>query len=116
MNNSYVRKQLLVAFLCIICSGLVAYNGDAATSNKGDTTLNVITSDIDMSSNEGITTLYLRLKKAADKVCGSKKSYGTGATIESRENNKSYEGCIANALNNAVQSINNDKLTALHKI
>lgn len=114
MTNSNVRKQLVVSFLCVICSGLVASNSGAETLDNGDTALTVDLSDIDMTNDKGVTAAYVRLKDAAGKVCGSKNSYGTGATIEPRENSQGYTTCIDKALNGVVQSINNDKLTALH--
>ena len=62
----------------------------------------------DLSKQSGADLLYVRLQRAAREVC---------RPLESRELSfkRLHEQCFENALQNAVASVDNVKLTALHQ-
>jgi UrcA family protein len=110
MRNWFNHKQIFISIVCLILS-LPAVTTAVVTQNQ---TRTVSVSDLNLSNEKGIETLYQRLTISASKVCGPKESYGTGHRIESRKSRNQFETCSTEALNSAVQSINNEQLTALH--
>ena len=110
MKNWFNHKQILASILCLILS-LPAMVTAVVMQNE---TTTVSVSDLNLSNEKGIETLYQRLTIAASKVCGSKDFSRTGYRIESWKSKKQYEACFTEALNSGVQRINNERLTALH--
>ena len=115
MKTVINKKALLVA---VLSSTLVlpAVSNAAVNPNQIETesaTLKI--SDLDLSQEKGIVTLYERLKSTADMVCGSKDNEFTGSRVEANKYRRDYKRCYARALNGAVNSIKNEKLTEFHK-
>jgi len=64
-------------------------------------------SDLDLSTTEGATTLYKRIKAAASLVC----PYGNARELSFKAVGAS---CRADAIERAVRSIHNTELAAVH--
>ncbi|MFT7459772.1 MAG: UrcA family protein [Planctomycetota bacterium] len=114
MKNRFNHKQLLTPFLCLVLSipgfAFAVVNKDKAEVES----MKITFPDLDLSQDEGVVTLYQRLKSNVGKVCGEKDTHVIGSRIAASKIKKEYKKCTALALNNAVKSIDNEKLTKLH--
>jgi UrcA family protein len=114
MNNLISAKQLMAPVLLIVLSGPSL--ATAAVERNGIRTdvTKITASDLDLSQQEGVTTLYNRLKKGANDVCGVKHTQVTGSRVEASKIKRQHKKCYAKALDNAVQNIDNSMLTDMH--
>ena len=115
MKTATNNKALLVA---VLSSTLVlpAISNAAVNNNHLETesaTLKI--SDLDLNQEKGIVTLYERIKSTANKVCGSKDTEFTGSRVEASKYRRDFKRCYARALNGAVNSVKNERLTEFHK-
>ncbi len=115
MNMHIKTKQILSPIVCLILSAPLL--ASAVTSDRGIQTgaMKIVTSDLDLSREEGISTLYNRLQKGASDVCGVRDTQVTGSRIASLKIKRQHRKCSTEALNNAVQSINNEMLSEFHR-
>ncbi len=65
-------------------------------------------SDLNLSSDEGVRTLYQRIRGAARKVCSDAADRG-GSLKE-----PTYYACVSKAVDDAVSQVNKPALTAMH--
>jgi UrcA family protein len=65
-------------------------------------------SELNLSSPQGVATLYRRISRAADEVCGPAEQ--TGSHVPPR----AYRECVARAVNEAIQAVNRPELSAYH--
>ena len=88
---------------------LSAHAGGIASGNEQQT-ISVSYAGLDLSDPAAMRTLYGRLKDAAVTVCG-------GDIYGERELHRivAHKTCVGDALEAAVQSIDNAELTALHR-
>jgi len=63
--------------------------------------------DLDLSTQAGATTLYNRIRGAARTVCGEEGSSFADKAI--------WRSCFNGAISDAVVTVNNPRLTALHQ-
>ena len=70
-------------------------------------TLKVSYADLDLSHPAGVDRLYVRLRQAASLVCNPSDTQGVRAQV-------SYRACAERALDDAVATVNDPNLTALH--
>ena len=82
-----------------------AHAADAATPKS----LRISVSDLDLSKNGDVATLYARIKSAALQACGA--DVVTGSRLPSG----SKKQCTSQAVDGAVSQINNASLSAYHK-
>ncbi len=75
-----------------------------------DTAASVSYSDLDLSTEAGLVTLYKRLQGTSDAVCGPR-SLGEAGSFEQLTFNKQ---CYRDVLTKAVAKINNAKLDEIH--
>jgi UrcA family protein len=115
MKNWFNYKYLMAPILGIILSVPAVATAVATKHGAQTETMKITVSDLDLSQEDGILTLYQRLKTSAGKVCGVKDSHVTGSRIASFKIKRQHKKCSAEALNNAVQSFNNKMLTDLHR-
>lgn len=115
MKSHFNYKFLLAPVLGIALSAPAIASAVPAKHQTHDQSMKVTISDLDLSKEEGIVTLYERLKHGANKVCGKYDTQVTGSRIQSLNIKKQYEKCSSDALNKAVRIINNKKLTDLHR-
>ncbi len=114
MKSWFNYNQLIASILyAMLCTPALA-TAVVTQHNMQIETRTVSASDLNLSHEKGVVTLYQRLIKAASKVCGAKDSYRAGSRIESRKIKQQYKTCSTEALNSAVQSVNNEQLTAMH--
>jgi UrcA family protein len=74
----------------------------------GDGGIRVGYSDLDLTTQKGVDTLYRRIHTAAGRYCEELHSR-TGSRIAT-----GYEECVTDAVNNTVSSLNLPSLSALH--
>ena len=114
MNKLITGKQLLAPVLLIVLCGPAIANAAVERNGIRTDAMKITVSDLDLSQREGVETLYGRLKKGANNVCGVKHTQVTGSRIGSSKIKQQHRKCYAKALNNAVKNINNKMLTDLH--
>jgi UrcA family protein len=64
--------------------------------------------DLDLSTQAGVRTLYARIRKAAENVCGPATRPGSKIVSEA------WQDCVAGAVSRAVHTIDNRSLTAYY--
>lgn len=105
--NIFNKQKLLT--LALVTTFAVPAISTAATMNPGRNVNPIIVSfaDLNLTQDEGVETLYSRLKVGAKQSCG---------TVSARQLNlfRSTKECVKTALNKAVESIDNEKLSELH--
>ena len=109
------KKYFLSGVIALVLA--VPMMANAAIDNRPESTqsmtLNV--SDLDLTQDEGIETLYARLKSNVDKVCGVKNTHITGSRISSSKIKRHHKKCSTESLDRAVKSIDLEGLTDLHQ-
>lgn len=115
MKNLFEKKQLLAAVAGFVLFVPLAVNAVMPNTDLQTRNTSIAVSDLNLSRQEGIETLYQRLKQAAGNVCGPETSHGVGPRIVPLSVKKQYRECVDKALDEAVRSINNESLTKLHR-
>jgi UrcA family protein len=100
MNSIKLITASFVAVLALLGSAQVLA-GEPAKSIK------VSYADLDLSTQAGAATLYSRIRGAARQVCGDEGTSYTDHAI--------WKGCFKRAVGDAVATVNNPRLTALHQ-
>ena len=80
--------------------------GRAQTSDQQG--VHITLNDLDLAKPAGVKTLYGRINTAAKRYCESLYSR-TGSRISS-----GFDGCVVDAVNTTVRSLNLPSLSALH--
>jgi len=101
------RHMLLLVGIAITLPFAVQA-GEPAPAHTVDMGVVVNYADLNLTDPAGARTLYARLKRAAEKVCGNRPSQ-----MELRAS-MAYQDCTDNALNKAVDRVNSQQLYALH--
>ena len=100
-NNTKVNRSILLAVSAVAIGALSIAGAGAADQHS----TSVRFSDLNIHTPEGITTLYRRIRRAAEEVCRPYEirefAQETGARI-----------CFDDAVANAVKSVNLPSLTA----
>ena len=99
-------KAALVTAVAAAFSIPVQAGEPAASANTRSTTVSY--SDLDLSGQAGINSLYNRLRTAAGEVCGAK---GDGRNLSMRF---AWKQCYDAALDNAVQTVAHVGLSQVH--
>jgi UrcA family protein len=107
MNISFRSKYLSATMLCVIFSIPAVSMAASMTHEENVNPIKVSFSDLNLSQDEGVETLYHRLKVAARKSCGSKVTRELWILANNRQ-------CVNSALAKAVESIDNEKLKRRH--
>ena len=105
MINFYNRNLLLTALFCVTCYVPVA---GAMIHLESDNVARVTFSELDLSKQAGVETLYQRLKTASLMVCD------TDYRTRSLSTRRAAKKCYNKALDDSVRSIGNSRLDALH--
>jgi UrcA family protein len=114
MKAQTTKNTLCIALLSTALSLPTLSNANVNDRNEVSESTTLKISDLDLSQEKGVATLYERLKNTANKVCGSKDSHVIGSRVESNKFRRAYKRCYAKALNGAVRSVNNARLTEMH--
>jgi len=102
-----VHRSVLIAAALTVPFALNTSIGLAEP--PGQAGVRVTLSDLNLSTQSGVKTLYNRIHSAASRYCESIYSR-TGSRIAA-----GYAGCVVDAVNNTVRSLNLPALTALHQ-
>ena len=108
MNMICKLKQSTLAAALFIGLAPIGTNAHAeALGTTKQLTATVNYGELDLSSSQGVATLYHRLRVAAQEVC---------APFEGRELSKRarFQACYSEALDKAVAKVNRETLTAFH--
>lgn len=104
LQSTSLRIQVL-AWFALSASGFV----EAALPNDWDLpAVRVRVADLNLSSPEGVSVLYARIKAAAYTVCGVPFSLWDGTRY------RTWKSCYRETVDRAVHDVNSEKLTALH--
>jgi UrcA family protein len=104
---SYIGTGVL-AFSATIGQAWMVSTASAADA-PAPHSLRITVSDLDLSKNTDVATLYARIKSAAEQACG------TDVVTGSRLPSGSKKQCMSQAVDGAVSQINNASLSAYHK-
>ena len=109
MKESKLFKSLVATFIVIVLGGpAVVLAG--APSHLETNEVTVSYADLNVENEEGVRVLYRRLQRASEDVCGVtywKIAVAVGRITESRR-------CYRETLSNAVEKIDNERLSEIH--
>ena len=111
MKESTRFRTLLAALSLTALSLPFAASAEERDNTSERTVVRVSYADLDLSSDEGMTVLYQRLRGAAKKVCGPLNYRQAGSLTLMRLNRQCYQS----ALDKAVQKMNIAGLEAIHR-
>ena len=105
-RGSFVAATALIVALGMPAIGSAALEDNAAEQYE----VNVSFSDLDLTQDSGVSTLYQRLRVAATQACGSTSVSELGSIQRAGANKQ----CFDSFLSKAVSQIGNDKLARFH--
>jgi UrcA family protein len=109
-TRTHVRANpLWVCGLAMFCVGAGVPHAFAAVPDLQGTSLKVKFGDLNLANSGGVETLYKRIERAARRVC----DIDSEQSDPSRQSHWRY--CYKTAVANAVQDVNNQNLTAMHR-
>ena len=112
MNNPQLRNSLLATLVVFAAyaptsSAIVKHKSVRQAFASGAPAVVVNFSDLDVARGSGVETLYQRLRTAAKTVCGTRDFRNITAAQE-------WRACYKQALDGAVEKVDNDLLDELH--
>jgi len=106
------RVKGLVALVSVVALGLPAISSAGVIdSGSRNARIEVSYADLDLTKSAGITTLYGRLKSAAEHACGPLSLLEAGSVERVLQN----KACYNSLLTRAVAQLENDQLSAIHR-
>ncbi len=115
MKESKLFRSLLATFVVIVFSGPAVVLADTISYIEVGKA-SVSYADLNLESEEGVRVLYRRLKRASKELCSATPPriagslpnyYYSGNGLETRQ-------CYREALSNAVEKIDNERLNEIH--
>ncbi len=106
MTHFYNRKLFLTTIFCVAC---YVPGAGAMIHLESDNVARVTFSELDLSKQAGVETLYERIRSAARMVCGA-----DDHRTRSLSTRQAAKECYNKALDDGVRSIGNPRLDALH--
>lgn len=94
----------------IVALGMPTISTAALTNGLEDYNVKITYTDLDLSRDAGIISLYSRLKNAARKACGPSSLLEAGSVRRLTQN----KACQDDFLSRAIAQIDNSKLSELH--
>jgi UrcA family protein len=107
MNIRNHRKLAILSALLFAGSAAHAAQTTVSATRAPVATTIVSYADLNLASQSGIATLYRRLSRAADRVCGEHEA-------RSPRDHAEFRACRAASLNRAVQQVGHPGVLALH--
>jgi UrcA family protein len=95
-----------------LCLTIGVQQASAEAEFEDFRSITVSYSDLDLTRQAGIETLYKRINWAARAACGPTSLHKYDAFLSSR---KAWRECVDRAIEHAVEQIDEPKLTALHQ-
>ncbi len=109
MKDLKLFKELVATFVIIVLGGpAVVLAGTPSDFEERKVTVSY--ADLNLENEEGVQTLYRRLQRASNEVSGFKYVRKTGIVRLLVEARQSYR----KALSNAVEKIDNERLSEIH--
>ncbi len=109
MKESILFKSLVATFVVIVLGGpAVVLAGTPSDFKVAKVTVSY--ADLNLESEKGVQTLYKRLQRASKEVSGFRSLTTVGDVGRFRKMRQSYN----EALSNAVESFNNERLSEIH--
>ena len=113
MNHPHLRNSLLATLVVFSAyaptsSAIIKHQSVKQAFETGAASVTVDFSDLDVARGEGVEVLYQRLRTAAKIVCGTKDTRNLTDTQE-------WRACFKQALDRAVEQVDNERLTQLHQ-
>ncbi len=109
MKESKLFKSLVATFVVIVLGGpAVVLAGTPSDFENAKVTVSY--ADLNLENEEGVQTLYRRLKRASKEVSGFRSLTTVGDVGRFRKMRQYYN----EALSNAVESFNNERLSEIH--
>ncbi len=109
MKESKLFKSLVATFVVIVLGGpAVVLAG--TSSDFEDAKVTVSYADLNLENEKGVQTLYRRLQRASKEVSGFTSPRKFGSVRLMQKARQSYR----NALSNAVEKIDNERLSEIH--
>ena len=107
MNTLVKRSMTAFALTAALASLSLPAQADPAASSEPNITVKF--RDLDLTKAEGVATLYQRIERSARLVCTDSSSPYDAGRVET------FQRCYQAAIQDAVASINQPTLTALHR-
>jgi UrcA family protein len=106
---NFVHRSLLASLTlgAALLAGTALAAGPVADSSLAARSMTVRYNDVNLATVAGATTLYQRIQGAAHLVCGEP---GRGLLEQ-----QSWKQCVRNAVAEAVATVNEPTLTAVHQ-
>jgi UrcA family protein len=102
-----VARNVAVGAIAALAFGVAAHAGDVTTGAPAHQTV-IRYSDLDLSKDADVRTLYSRLQRASDRVCDQNSD---GRDLRMR---RVYDACYQDTLARAVESIGHSAVTAMY--
>ena len=102
-------KKTTVILMAALALPLTAFG--AAPSHFEDVSVKVSYADLNIDNEAGAEKLYLRLRNAAEQVCG----FGSDMKLGSRTASAQAKACYRQALDKAVAEIDHEQLSRIHE-
>ena len=109
MTDSKLFKSLVATFVIIVLGGPAVVLAGTPFDFEG-AKVTVSYADLNLENEEGVQTLYRRLQRASNEVSGFKSVRKTGTVRLWVKARQSYR----NTLSNAVEKIDNERLSEIH--
>jgi len=110
MMNVSMSARFTLALLCGLLTVPAVATKEIVSDKADDFAITVPVADINLSNKYGVEKLYQRLQTAARQICGSRDARTAGSLHQSRLNQQ----CYVEALDSAVNEIDNRILTEIH--
>ena len=110
MKESKLFKSLVATFVVIVLSGPAVVLAGPPSHHLETTKVTVSYADLNLENEEGVQTLYRRLQRASKEVSGFTSPRKFGSVGIMHKARQSYR----NALSNAVEKIDNERLSEIH--
>lgn len=107
--KSHLYRMVLLGGVLGLLATQAALAGEAVTHEVDNGDIAVSYADLNLASTSGIDLLYRRVKLAANKVCGVE---NMRVSLDIVRRNRT---CVAGAIDNAIGTIDNPRLTAFHQ-
>ena len=113
MSSHAIRTlcSIVTVAIAAIAGGITAHADDGARASPHQIetrSVKVRYADLDLTQDAGIRALYQRLRLAARQACGS-------ADSRLLADLRNWQRCFDAALGTAVQRLDHERLTALHR-
>jgi UrcA family protein len=107
-HNTFRVARYVAACVTALTFGAAAHAADA-TTETGAHRMVIRYTDLDLSRDAGVRTLYARLQNASGQVCGQ---YRDADDLRTK---RLYKMCYSDTLARAVESVDNEAVTAMFK-